>query len=204
MSAQRENAAFDALRASMTSYFAISDATWQQLRPVCRYRELDKNALLYGVGVVPSSFAFVYRGLFRVFISDAKGGEYNKNFFSEGMFPGAMTALLLGQPSAFSIVALEPSAIIEIDFAAYRRLLNSCDDLKWYHIHYLEKNWLLLKEAREVELVQQDASVRYARFCAQHPDWLARLPQHHIASHLGITPTQLSRIRKKMAASQPM
>lgn len=201
---QLESLAYQAMRETMHRYYPLSDDTWQRLTALCRYRELEKNAVLYSLGDIPVSFSFVHQGLFRVFITDAKGNEYNKNFFSEGMFPGSISALLQSQPSAFSIVALEPSVIIEIDFKGFRQLLNDCDDLKWYQIHYLEKNWLILKEAREVEIVQEDATSRYARFCENHPDWLTRLPQHHIASHLGITPTQLSRIRKKISGHQPM
>lgn len=47
------------------------------------------------------------------------------------------------------------------------------------------------------ELVQEDAAQRYRRFLRRSPTLAERLPQYHIASHMGITPTQLSRIRKK-------
>lgn len=198
-----EHLAYQSMRDAMQGYFPLADATWQQLTNICRYREIDKHTPLYPAGAVPTHFAFVYQGLLRVFITDANGHEYNRHFFSEGMFPGSMAALLQSRRSDFSIVALEASCIIELDFNGYRQLLNRCDDLKWYHIHYLEKNWLLEKEAREIEMVQQDATARYARFCQNHPGLLTRLPQHHIASHLGITPTQLSRIRKKISAHQP-
>ena len=57
--------------------------------------------------------------------------------------------------------------------------------------------------AREVALVQEDAASRYARFVQEAPALAKRLPLFHIASHLGVTPTQLSRVRKK-AGSQPM
>ncbi|WGL15018.1 hypothetical protein PVT68_09520 [Microbulbifer bruguierae] len=45
--------------------------------------------------------------------------------------------------------------------------------------------------------MQEDAGARYQQFLRDFPKLAARLPQYHIASHLGITPTQLSRIRKK-------
>ena len=88
--------------------------------------------------------------------------------------------------------------LIEIDFAAYRKLMLEKDDLKLFQIYYLEKNWLMAKDAREIEIVQEDATVRYQRFLIEHSSLVERLPQYHIASHLGITPTQLSRIRKKL------
>jgi CRP-like cAMP-binding protein len=53
------------------------------------------------------------------------------------------------------------------------------------------------KEKREIELVTLDARERYAIFRKEHPTLEQFIPQYHIASYLGITPTQLSRIRRK-------
>lgn len=190
--------AFNALKKSMDTYFPVGEETWAAFTAICHYRELKKHQVLYAPGEIPPSFAFVYSGLFRTFITDENGNEYNKNFFYEGTFPGSMTALLRHEPSQFAIVALEPAQIIEIDFAAYRSLLHAREDLKLFQIYYLERNWLLAKDAREVAIVQEDATQRYLQFIEDYPFLVERLPQHHIASHLGITPTQLSRIRKKL------
>ena len=190
--------ATNALKNTMKSYAPISEMTWVDLLSLCKYRELKKHQVLYPLGEIPQSFAFVYTGLFRTFITDDKGNEYNKNFFYEGTFPGSMVALLRHEPSRFATVALEPAQIIEIDFPAYRALLLQREDLKLFQIYYLEKNWLLAKDAREIAIVQENATQRYLRFIQDYPFLLERLPQHHIASHLGITPTQLSRIRKTL------
>lgn len=192
-----ENEAFIALKNAMDSYAPISHKTWQNLRTFCKFKTLPKHHILYPCAEVPQSFAFVHTGLFRVFTNDHDGGEYNKKFFDAGSFPGSMAALLTSSPSQFTVESLEPSSIVIIDFGAYRKLLLETDDLKLFHIYYLEKNWLLEKDAREVEIVQENASQRYRRFLAEYPSIGSRIPQYHIASHLGITPTQLSRIRKK-------
>lgn len=195
----RDNdSAFLALRKSLESYAPISDDTWRKFVGISKFRALKKHAVIYSAGAVPQSYAYIYRGLVRCFVCDKKGHEYNKNFFDEGTFPGAMTALLRSKPSAFTFEAIEDIEFIEIDFAAYRKLMLEKDDLKLFQIHYLEKNWLMAKDAREVEIVQEDAMTRYLRFIDEHSSIVERLPQYHIASHLGITPTQLSRIRKKL------
>lgn len=190
------HSALSQLKTAVEAYTPLTPATWQAMQALCRLTRLDKNQNLYHVGTVPHSFAFVVHGLVRVFITDEKGNEYNKNFFSEAMFPGAMTSLLTQTPSRYTYQAIEPSLVVEIDFKGYRELLLRADDLKLFHIYYLEKNWLLAKDAREVEIVQQDATERYIQFIKTHHALAQRLPQYHIASHLGITPTQLSRIRK--------
>ena len=192
-----KNKALVSLKNMMDSYSPISDKTWETFKTFCDYRCVEKNGTLYQSGDLPRSFSFVYSGLFRAFITDEKGTEYNKIFFDEGTFPGSMAALLTSTPSRLTIESLEPSSVITINFKGFRKLLLEEADLKLFHIFYLEKNWLLAKDAREVEIVQEDATQRYARFLKEHASIVSRIPQYHIASHLGITPTQLSRIRKK-------
>lgn len=190
--------AFLSLRGSLSAYTSISDDTWHSFMSICKLKSLPKNKFIYKVGVIPSSFCYIYQGLARCFSCDEKGNEYNKMFFDEGMFPGPMTALLTTTPSMLAFEVIEDSIIIEIDFIAYRKLMLECDELKLFQIYYLEKNWLLAKDAREIEMVQDDATARYLRFIDKYSALVDRLPQYHIASHLGITPTQLSRIRKRM------
>lgn len=193
-----KNKAFLALRKSLCSYSPISDDTWQAFIAICKFRTLTKHSFLYNIGMIPPSYSYIYHGLIRCFSSDENGNEYNKMFFDEGKFPGSMTALLTSTPSMLAFEAIEDSLIIEIDFTAYRKLMFQNDELKLFQIHYLEKNWLLAKDAREIEIVQDDATARYLQFIDKNHTLVDRLPQYHIASHLGITPTQLSRIRKNL------
>lgn len=60
------------------------------------------------------------------------------------------------------------------------------------------------KEIREFQYFTMDASQRYGIFLQQFPELEGLVAQYIIAQYLGITPTQLSRIRKKMKAHQHM
>jgi CRP-like cAMP-binding protein len=191
------NIAFSALQNTMYSYLNLSDTTWNALKEICTFRYIKKNDCICRFNEYSDGFFFVSVGLFRTYILNEKGNEYNKNFFFENTFPGSMVALIKNETSNFEIQALENSEIIHIDFKKYRKLLLKYDDLKMFHIYYLEKNWLISKDAREVDIVQKDADERYDEFLETYGNLSLRLTQYHIASHLGITPTQLSRIRKK-------
>lgn len=188
-----------ALRQGFERYCPLDEETWNGLQEISSLVEYPKDGFLSRQGEVPSSFGFVCHGLLRGFSSNESGHQYNKVFFKEGTFPGSMIALLTNTPSAIAIQALEPSSVMRIHFRAYRRLLEQRSDLKWFQILYLEQNWLLAKEPREVALVQKNATQRYLDFLRDHPDLEKRLPQYHLASHLGVTPTQLSRIRRDLA-----
>ena len=190
--------AFIALRNSLSLYTSISDSTWQAFVDICKFKQVTKHSFLDKIGNIPSSFSYIYKGLIRCFSCDEKCNEYNKVFFDEGKFPGSMTALLTSSPSILSLEAVEDTLVIEINFIAYRKLMLRNDELKLFQIYYLEKHWLIAKESREIEFVQNDATARYRCFLSDYPALRDRLPQYHIASYLGITPTQLSRIRKNL------
>jgi len=197
-----KEASLSALKKEIETYYPISDNSWEKLSQICIAINLKKKAFFTRAGQVPQSFGFVYAGLLRAYVTDLNGNEYNKIFFSENSFPGSMVALLTASTSAFSIATLEESYLLQINFKAYRHLLEICDDLKWFQILYLEKNWLIEKEKREISLVQNNATERYLTFKEHYAPLEKRIPQFHIASHLGITPTQLSRIRNSLANSK--
>ena len=57
-----------------------------------------------------------------------------------------------------------------------------------------------LKEKRELEMSLLQADERYAIFRNEFKGVEQLIPQYHIASYLGISATQLSRIRNKMTS----
>lgn len=195
---EQEHDARIALREVMDSYYKLSNSTWQSISNISTFVSIQKNDYLCRANELQTGFYFVGKGLFRVFIIDEKGHEYNKIFFEKHTFPGSMVSLLKNEPSLFEIQALENSNVLHINFKKFRELLMKTEDLKLFQIFYLEENWLIKKSSREVSLVQQDAQDRYLEFLEEYPTLSLRLPQYHIASHLGITPTQLSRIRKNL------
>lgn len=179
----------------MEHYAPLVDETWAKIAEFSVLREIRKGEFFSREGEVPDSFGYVCHGLLRNYTTTENGQQYNKVFFDEATFPGSMAALLTSTPSSFSIEALEDSWIVAINFAQFRRTLKHCSDLMWFQIMYLEANWLLAKEGREVALVQESGTERYLQFIREHPALEKRVAQYHLASHLGITPTQLSRIR---------
>ena len=189
---------FSYLRKVIDSYHVLPKRSWLAYQACCRSKTIDKGEVLCPVGVIPSHFAFIHKGLMRAYVIDQKGNEFNKNFFCEGRFPGCMTSLLQQAPSLLEVQALEKCELVEIDFAAFRQLLKTDVDVMQFHIAYLEKHWLLEKEQKELNYLQFEAKDRYLDFVELYSEVLPRLTQYHVASFLGITPTQLSRIKKEL------
>lgn len=193
------HSAFYHLVETLRRYSPLSDETIVQYLRCCRVKQLEKGQHLLELGQIPSHFAFLHKGLIRAYVMDEAGNEFNKNFFAEGRFPGSMTALLNNEPSFLAIQALEPVEVVEIDFSQFRALLETNSELMMFQIRYLEKHWLLEKESKEIGYLQYEAKQRYQDFLINYQSILPRLSQFHIASYLGITPTQLSRIKKPLS-----
>jgi CRP-like cAMP-binding protein len=190
--------AFTHLEQTLNKYSPLSPQALKRYFSACQYTHIAKGTTLYAIGEIPSSFAFIHKGLMRAYLIDEEGNEFNKNFFAEGRFPGSMSALLNNETSILAIEALEDSEIIIIDFKQFRLELFADNELMAFHINYLEQHWLLEKEPKEIGYLQHEAKHRYLMFLDKHESILSRLPQYHIASYLGITPTQLSRVKKDL------
>ncbi len=186
------------LKSAFNSYAEITEASWQLIRSIIHFQSIEKGEIVLREGQVAKYIHFICKGAFRTFFTDDQGNIYNKNIFLEGDFPASKVSLITNSPSYFSIEALEQSIVINIDFKEYRRLINEHTDLKDFYIAYIEKNWIIEKERNEISLVMENGTERYLKLLQKHPNLEKRIPQRHIASHLGITPTQLSRIRKEL------
>lgn len=186
------------LRSKFESYSYISDDSWSQIESIVRFQILQEGEFLLREGQVARDLHFICKGALRAFVTNYDGNIYNKNLFLDGRFAGSKVSSIQKTPSEFTLEALEDSIVINLDYRKYRRLIDDHEDLKDFYIAYLEKNWILDKEKREISLVMEKATQRYQKLLDKHPDIDGRIEQRHIASHLGITPTQLSRIRKKL------
>ncbi len=186
------------LKVKFNNYSPISEESWQLIENNIEINSIKKGELLLRNGQIAKEIYFVAKGALRAFITDAEGNIYNKNIFLEGDLAGSTASLIQQIPSDFSIEALEDSIVININYKKYRELIFQNDDLKNFYIAYLEKNWVIEKEQREISIVMENATERYLDLLAKHPDIAERIALLHIASHLGITPTQLSRIRKTL------
>ena len=186
------------LKLYFESYAPISEKSWKLIENLTDFQTIKKGEILLENGEICKNMYFIAKGILRTFITDEQGNFYNKNLFLENKLACSKVSSILQTPSNFTIEALEDCILIQLDYQKYTKLINENDDLKSFYIAYLEKNWIIEKEQREIALVMQNATERYVKFLDKHPDIADRVPLLHIASHLGITPTQLSRIRKSL------
>ena len=186
------------LKLKFESYAQISVKSWSLIESIIKFQELENDEILLRNGQIAKNIHFVCKGALRAYVTDYDGNIYNKNIFLETDFAGSTVSYLLSTPSNFTLQALENTILISLNYKKYRQFIDDNIDLKNFYIAYLENNWVIEKEQREVSLVMENATDRYLKLLSKHSNIDQRIQQLHLASHLGITPTQLSRIRKDL------
>jgi len=186
----------NAFREALAQLAELLDGEWEQALGLARCRELQQGECWLTQDEVPTSFAWVAEGLVRKFRIDAEGREVTRGFGREGDWVAAYASLLQGSRSSLRIEALEPTRLVELDYAAMRALLGSYN---WERrARVLAEAALLEREWRESWLFERGVVERRARVSAAMP-WLeARVSQRIFASYLGVTPVSLSRAKRRL------
>lgn len=157
---------------------------------------IERNQLLLREGQVCKYEYFILNGCLRSFYIDENIIEHTTMFAIEGWWTGNLKSFLRGTPSEFSIQALESTKLIKIHKSKNEELYSRIPKFERY-FRILLQNRLLATQDRVNNHLSSTASERYIQFITKYPKIEQRVPLKYIASYLGITPTYLSRLRRK-------
>ncbi len=172
----------------------LGDSSWETLQSALVRRTLAKNEHFNVVGRVADTIGFLQEGCVRAYYTTEDGKEYNKHLFVAPAVIGDYASLLTGEPVAIPQQALTRCTVLTADFRALDRLTDTHPDLERFARRFAELAYII-KEKRELELVTLHADERYELMLERLPGIEQYITQYHIASYLGISATQLSRIR---------
>ncbi len=187
------------LKAVIDKSYGLPEKAWNDFQKLFSYDELKKGEYFVEENTFTSKTGFVIEGVIRAFYRNEKGTEYNKTFFIENMFAVSFAAVLSKKKSYLNFQALENTKLIVADYYEIEKLFEKHRDIETLVRKIIEYEWVIKKEQRELRLVLNSAEERYKFFKEEYPGLENRIPQYYIASHLGVTPIQLSRIRAKLA-----
>jgi CRP-like cAMP-binding protein len=176
------------------TYHNISEQAEKAWELLLQYKKYKKGDNFVTIGQHPKKVAFVINGLFSQNFITEDANIIIKYFFPEQRMATSLSAMLANKPSIFYIEAIEDTSVFEYDFFEFKNLFDKYPDIAQFYIKYNELHWIIEKEPLEVQLRTDTSAKRYDDFLNKYPKLLKRLKKHHIASYLGITPTQLSRI----------
>ena len=189
---------FTLLHQKITEIVTLSDEEFDLLKNLFVPKKLRKRQYLLQEGDVCKYQAFVEKGILRSYTLDDKGAEHVLQFATEGWWIADLSSYLTGEPSPFHIDAIEDAELLLVNKASWNEALEKIPQLERY-FRILIQNHLIATQKRLMQSLSDTAEVKYLRYIQLYPDCLQRIPQHMIASYLGVTRETLSRLRRQLA-----
>lgn len=143
--------------------------------------------------------AFVLRGLLRSYYIKPNGEELTANFFFAPVITGDITANITHQPTRLNFQALEDTELRVSKWEALHHLGNQHPFIWKFFARYFQQIYMFSHQ-NQISQIYDTPTERYLKLFDQRPKVMEQIPQHYIASYLGIKPESLSRIRKRLAA----
>jgi CRP-like cAMP-binding protein len=189
-----------ALVGYLNAIYPLEPDTWAALEPLFQAGRVAKGAHLVSAGRPSTRLGLLEAGWVRAYYVSADGTEYSKYLFHGPALVGDYASLLTGEPVRTPQQALSECIVHLADWPRVERLFDRHRDLERLARRFAELLYLE-NEKREIELVTLPATERLRLLIERHPTIEQDLPKYQIAAHLGITPTQLSRIRRSTRLS---
>lgn len=168
---------------------------WSPFEKYINRVEVPARTVLLEEGKVSKTMFFVEKGCLRTWINH-DGKEITTQFFFEGDSVSSIESFRTNRPSLYSIESIEPCILHTVSQRDFQKVIEEQPPLrKMFEEHLFRR----LFEGQRIMLsfLRNTPQQRYEELIRQYPHIVQRVPQHYIASYLGITPVSLSRIRNR-------
>jgi len=188
---------FTPLRNAISRFIKLDDAEWELLEPGLEIKHYKKGANFATEGKRANEVGLLLEGNMRHYYT-RDGEEKTTYFYFEGHFVSAYISCITHAPSLMTIEALTDCTIIEFSYSLLAGLFERSHI--WAQFGRLIAEYLAIGlEERMAGLLMQSPEERYLELITGNKQKIIeRIPQHYIASYLGITPVSLSRMRARL------
>ena len=187
---------YQQLHHSINQFIDTSDKEKALLERAFTYKKVPKKFRLVDYGQVSKELYFINKGIIRLFYPK-EGEEITGFLFKENLFSSSYDSFLTQMPSLQILETLEDCELLIITKESLNQLYEQMPAMHIFTRKVAEQRFI--NAQRILSSFSLDSpEERYLKFEVANKDLLQRVPQHYIASFLGITPVSLSRIRKRL------
>ena len=169
---------------------------WEKYSDLYEEITVPARTVLLREGDISRQAYYIKKGCLRLSFND-NGKDITFQFFFENYGVSSFESFRNGRPSLFGIESLEPSTLLVISKKNLDRMIA---EVPGYKAFMEEALYQRLEHYTRLFLsrIRDTPRKRYEDLLKEHPEVIQRIPQHFIASYLGITPVSLSRIRNRV------
>ncbi|MFT3935955.1 MAG: Crp/Fnr family transcriptional regulator [Chitinophagaceae bacterium] len=181
------------------SKFPLSDDKWNDYTSCFTRMQVPAKTILLQEGEVPKKMFLVEKGCIRVGFNN-EGKDISFHFFFEDQVVASIESFRKEVPSTVFLETIETSVIWWIHKKEVERITNEILELPALRNKYIdrifERSFDYMKHF--VSFIRDSPEQRYLNLIKDTPQIVQRVPQHYIASYLGISTVHLSRIKSKL------
>jgi len=188
---------YSLLKQAFNNLNPIAGDDWEKLLPDLSLVSFKKRSLFISPGQIETRIWFINKGAFRWYFINDKGKEINYHFYFDNGFVTAYDSYMNQKPSELFIEAMEDSEVVILPSRI--KLMKLFNQSKYFERIFRLATTIAYEEAakRTQELLFLNYEQRYLKLIKSFPGIFQRVPLHHIATYLNMTPETLSRIRKR-------
>jgi CRP/FNR family transcriptional regulator, anaerobic regulatory protein len=185
---------------SIKSLVPLNKMEEEAFANILEMKQFKKKDFLLKEGQTCNKVSFINSGCMRLFYN-VEGIENTVQFFFANSWYTDYASFLTGQPTAENLQALETCEVVQFKKEDLYKLFNQYPIFDRVGRVMAENAFLSLSRLNQM-LTNEAPEERYLNLFKNRPEIVEKIPQHYIASYLGIKPESLSRIRKRILASK--
>ncbi len=181
---------------SIKSIVSLSKAEEGAFTKVLEVKQFKKKDFLLREGQLCDRISFINSGCMRLFYN-VEALENTVQFFFADSWYTDYASFLTERPAVENMQALEPSEVVQFKKTDLYKLYDQYPIFDRVGRVMAENAFLSISKLNQM-LANEEPEQRYLNLLKQRPELVEKIPQHYIASYLGIKPESLSRIRKRI------
>jgi len=173
---------------------------WDKYLPFQKRLDAASKTILLEEGKTSLHYIFIEKGCVRAFFNN-NGNDKTVQFFFENEGLTSFESFINNTPSLVTVETIEPSTVYLLPKQYVTQLLEDLANEPGFiqlilqiaatrQMHYMNEFFSFIRDTPEQ---------RYQNLLKERPHIIQRVPQHYIASYLGVSTVHLSRIKSKLA-----
>ncbi len=182
----------------------IGTLDWLILSSRIKVKKYIKNEIIHYADDICKELCFVNSGLLRAYVIDENGKDFtwyiffnDENSQVPNYYAVDYDSFIKQTKSRMSIEVVEDCELYCLDYSDIQFLFNKTKVGNIIGRMLVEEGYSVVHN-HLISYVTLSAEDRFENFMKNTPYWFDKIPQYHVASHLGITPQSLSRLKSQI------
>lgn len=195
MQVKLNDSKYDLLANRFRTDFGMAESDANEVLPYFRFIRVNKKEILLREGDISKYLYFINKGCIRSYYISEEGTDATRNIFTEGKFSVVLNSFINEKPSRECLQTLEDTELLRMNKPDFTYLLETNSSWEKFYRIKLERS-RIMDSSRLESFIRMNAKERYEHLLKHNPEFIRRFSNKIIASYLGITQENLSRLKK--------